>query len=329
MGIGIVAASALAFAAPAGAATPGVTFVTAAQVDAAATVGTIGWGNLGTGPVTSSLNGLALPDSGELYFGFNNSVQMGGSTLVGTGSASIFPVSTSSDIYAELALYTDAAETVVQWIYATNDGSDSFNDPAANFVSTIAVGLIPAYTPATLAEFDDQFDLVLPDAGLAGVAIYNDAGASVNVYTFLAGGNSFYFTPTPAPSAGPATITPADLGTPGMGFTATTTGFVPNESGDVYIDGPDGGGPVGSFVVDANGAVLFTFVAFDGSSALGAYRLILVGDSGVAQVFDFTVVAAALAATGVDAALPIVAGGVLLLGGAALAVVATKRRQRV
>lgn len=328
MGIGIVAASALAFAAPAGAATPGVTFVTAAQVDAAATVGTIGWGNLGTGPVTSGLDGLSLPDNGELYFGFNNSVPMGGNTLVGTGSASIFSVSTSSDIYAEFAWYTDAAETDVQWLYADADSSESFTDPLATFVSTTAVGIIPAFTSATLAEFDDQFDLALPDAGLAGVALYNGAGASVNVYTFLAGGNLFYFTPTPVAAAGPATITPADLGTPGMGFTATTTGFVPNESGDVYIDGPDGGGPVGSFVVDANGAVLFTYVAFDGSSALGAYRLILVGDSQVAQVFEFEVVAGALAATGVDATLPVAAGGVLLLGGAALAVAATKRRQR-
>lgn len=327
VGVGIVATSALAFVAPANAATPGITFVTASDVDAAAVIGTIGWGNLGTGPVTSSLNGLAVPDSGELHFGFNGAVPMGGNTLVGTGSATAFTVSSDSDIYAEFSWFTDAAETDEQWLYSTTNSSESFTDPLATFVSTTAVGIIPAFTPATLAAFDDEFDLALPDAAVAGVALYNDSGASVNVYTFLAGGNPFYFTPTPAPAAGPATISPADLATPGMGFTATTTGFVPNEGGDVYIDTPDGGGPVGSFVVDANGAVLFTYVAFDGTSPLGAYTLILVGNSGVVQFFDFSVVAAALAATGVDATVTVAAGGALLLGGAALALVAAKRRK--
>ena len=331
IGVAIVASSALAIAAPANAATPGVTFVTDADVEASGSAGTVGWSNLGAGPVTSSLSGLSLPEDAELNFGFASALPLStGSTLVDTGAATVFTASDDADLYAGFYWFATAQPASPRYLYSNNPGASAFTDPSALFEATAAVGTIPAFTPATLGDFDLQFafDPAMSAATLASAAVYH-GGVAVDLYTFTVAGSPFYFTPTPVPSSGPATITAADLGAAGKGFTATTTGFVPNESGDVYLDGPDAGGPVGSFTADDNGAATFTFIAPDANSALGDYTLVLVGgDSQVVQFFDFAVVAPALAATGTDATLPIAAGGIMLLGGVALAIVAAKRRKR-
>jgi LPXTG-motif cell wall-anchored protein len=333
IGVAIVAASALAFVAPASAATPGVVFVLASDVDAAATIGTVGWGNLGVGPVTSSLDGLTAPDSAELIYGFTSTVPtVGGTTLVGTGSATYFTASDTADLYAEFTWFTDAGKTDDQFFVANSAGSDGFNDPTALWFSTVAVGSIPSFTLATLAAFDAQLalDPVLAAASLAGAGAYNDAGVPVDYYTFSAGGNLFYFTPQPTPSAGPTPITALDLGTGGMGFTALTTAFVPTETISAYLQTPSvmynplalGG------VADANGAILYTYVAPTTATPPGNYALRLVGDdSNIEQVFTFTILAPGLAATGVDVTTPAIAAGVLVLAGAALAFVVAKRRK--
>ena len=330
IGVAVVASSALAIAAPANAATPGVTFVTAAQVEPSGSAGTPGWSNLGAGPVTSSLSGLSLTEDAILNFGFASAPPLQtGSTLVDTGAATVFTASDETDLSARFYWFATAQPASPEYLEALDPGTSAFTDPSVLWEATADVGTIPAFTAATLAEFDTQFASTpsLSGATLASAAVYY-GGDAVDLYTFEVAGDPFYFTPTPVPSSGPATITAADLGPAGKGFTAPTTGFVPNESGDVYLATPDGGGQVGSFVADDNGAATFTFIAPDANSALGDYTLVLVGDSLVAQFFDFAVVAPALAAPGIDTTLPIAAGGILLLGGATLAIIAAKRRKR-
>jgi hypothetical protein len=310
-----------------------VVFVGAADVDAAAAVGTIGWGNLGTGPVTSSLNGLTAQDNAELFYGFNATVgTVSGSALSDISSSSFFTASTTVQVYAEISWFTDSAMTDDQIFIAASNGSDSFTNPSALWISSVPVGSIAAFNAATLADFDAELatDPALVGASVAGVGMLNVSGAPIDLYNFAAGGNSFYFTPEPVATAGPATITPADLGTPGKGFTVSTTGFVPNESLSIYLGSSSNGGQIDTAVADASGAVTYTYIAPDTASALDAYTLTLVGDdSSTFQQFAFSVVAAApaLAVTGFDAAVPAVAGGVLLLGGAALALIAVKRRK--
>ena len=70
-----------------------------------------------------------------------------------------------------------------------------------------------------------------------------------------------------------------------------------------------------------------TFTYVEPSPQAGSYRLSFFGSVPNPQQFDFTVTAAALPQTGADAEVPLIAGGVLLLGGVALAIVAARCRR--
>jgi len=124
-------------------------------------------------------------------------------------------------------------------------------------------------------------------------------------------------------SAAPTTLTVDAFGS--TGITVTSTGFLPNETGIVVGLGNGGsGGPIGTVDADANGAISYTYV--DPTPAAGDFRLTFFGSVTYDQIFDFTVVAA-LAATGAEVDVPLIAGAVLLLGGVALAIVGSKRRR--
>lgn len=130
------------------------------------------------------------------------------------------------------------------------------------------------------------------------------------------------FTPQPVGTI-PATVT---LTAAHTGAAFSSTGFLPGESVEVYLSTADTGGHVADVIADANGVVTFTLA--DPTLTLGDYTLVFAGSLPNFQRFTFSIVAdpAVLAATGADLSTPVVAGGFLLLAGAALALVATRRR---
>ena len=318
---------AFAFASPATAATPGVTFITAADVDQAATFSSVGWGDPGSGPLSSSINGMSTPTNANILYGYSTHIATaGGNALASTGTSTEFTASSTTDLLAEISWVEDAALTQTFFV-ASAGGSAAFTDPARLWQTTVAVGSIPAFTDATLAAFDAQLaaDPTYADAAVIGVGFFND-GADVNLYTFNTRGQDFTFLPAPTVTV-TTTITQVDFGTAGRGFSLTTTGFVPNETISGSATSPSYGAPIGALSADANGAVHYNAVANSTTEELGGWQVLLTGDSsGTTQVFPFTVTAA-LAATGVDIVAPAIGGFAALAIGAALFVVARRRRR--
>jgi hypothetical protein len=334
IGLALAAASLLVVVAPASAATPGATFITTADIATPGSFGTTGWSNTGPGTFTDTpLNGLVGNANVRPYFGFSSNVSLAtGTALRDIGDATTFHVSNDVDITAEIRWYAGAGDTGEQYLYADAGGSGSFTDPAALWHSTTDVGSISPFSFGTLAQFDAQFaaDGSLADASVQGVGVYNQGAPLINFYSFIADGNVFYFTPEPVSTA-PTSVTQTDFGTAGRGVTATTTGFVPGETVSTYLSTTQSVSDPIDLIADADGAVSYTWVAPVTNMDLGEYSILFVGAaSGVEQLFSFEVIAdAALAATGSQVELPLIAGGTLLLGGVALAVVAAVRRRTV
>ena len=326
IGVAIVAASAFGIAAPASAATPGVTYVHAADVGPSSTpFDAPGWSQSSAVALTSSINGLFLGNNARPRYGFAPIDLTSGTALTDFAAASDYFASVDT-LQTEILWYTDTAHTALNSMYSNAVGSAAFTDPAAVWRANLAVGTIPANTPTTLALLDIQFGLnSLPEANATSVDLIN-FGVDTDLYGFVVNSERFSFMPTPVVTGAPATITQAAFGSTGWNLTAS--GFLPNETVSVFASSPNGGGGLPDVIADANGVATFSWVGTT-TEELGAYEVTLVGldASQVDQRFSFSVVAA-LPNMGVETTLPIIAASALLLGGAALAIVASKRRKR-
>ena len=332
LGVAVIAASVLTFGSSATAATPGVSYITNADIATPGSFGTTGWSNIGPGTLTDTpLDGLLAAANARPFYGFSSPLPtIDGSALQDVAASSYFYVSDDIDISAQISWYADLAETSEQYFYPQDDGVAYFADPSLLWRSTMQVGSISPFSFATLAQFDAEFaiDPALADASIQGVGFYNQGAPLINVYGFTAGGNQFRFTPEPVSTA-PTSIGQVDFST--AGATATTTGFVPGETVSTYLNTTQSTSDPIDLVADANGAVTYTWVAPVNNMDVGTYEILFVGGtSGLLQFFDFDVTAqVGLAATGVDAIVPLSGGALLLFGGIALVVVAAKRRARV
>lgn len=318
-----VAASGLAIAAPASAATPNVTYVVAAQLGNGPATNP-GW-NLENGAVpTSSTSGLFSSAFPELYFSFAAPIAITGTALSDAADNTSFRVNDLSNATAEI-YWTDPNGAT--HVFRADATGDSFADDDVDWNSNASVN---GTSFATLEDFDAAFanDPTLDGSEIIAIGVYIDSPLGANFYVFTVNGAQYSFMPQPVSSA-PTTLTVDAYGS--TGITVTTTGFLPNETGIVVGLGNAGsGGQIGAVDADANGAISYTYVA--PTPVAGDYRLTFFGSVSYPQQFDFAVTAAAapapaLAATGANVELPLIAGGVLLLGGVALAVVGAKRRR--
>lgn len=330
-GVAIVASTAIASVGPASASTPGATFITTADIATPGSFGTTGWSNPGPGTLTdTALNGLSINVNARPFYGFGSNVPtVGGSTLRGIGDSSFFYTSNDIDLTAQISWYAGPGETNPHYFIAAGDGADYFTDPSLMWFTDVTIGTISGgLDQATLSEFDAQLatDPTFAGASVQGVGFYNQGAPSVNLYNFLAGGNIFYFTPEPV-SVAPTTLGQVDFGT--SGFTFSTTGFVPGETVQVYLNTTESTSDPIPLVADSNGAITYTWVAPVTNMVEGAYEVRAVGDtSAIVQLFDFDLVTQALAETGVDVAMPLAVASALLLGGAAMLVIMGRRRKR-
>ena len=334
--LAVVAASAIVISAPAGAATPGVTYVTAADVMPHATATHVGWGNIDhpDGSLvyfTQPYQGMYGDQHMQLTYGFAAPLDATtGSALRSLANGSFFTSASGGGVqYPRIPIDTGAG---IQWIESFNSGTAPLTDLTALWRPTFAIGSIAANTDATLDQIDDQLalDPALAGARILGFGLHSDDGDWF--YTMRVNGVDFSFLEQPVVTAAPTTVSQAAFGT--TGATVTTTGFLGNESVAYRLTGPSGTGPqVVAGHADATGAFSFTLVAPTTTVAVGSYSLVLYGAlSGAPQTFDFTVTASAtatdaLASTGIEPVVPFAIAGITVLGG--LALIGTARRRRI
>jgi hypothetical protein len=299
-----------------------VTYVTAAGVPTTLAFGQAGWTDFGAGPVTSDLNGLAVPTNDYASYGFSPALPIDtGTALVDFASDSSFDTSAPGQFTSNILVRDAASSTLTFFAFTFNS---DYGDPTLLWQVNAAIGSYAAFSWHSLAEFDTQLalDPAWDNGIIDAVATYNTGPLTAYLTNFLVDGTQYIFTPSPVSTA-PTTITLADYGSTGL--TVTTSGFLPNEAGiDVGIGSGGSGGSVGTVTADALGVATFTYI--EPSPVAGGYRMTFTGSVPNPQIFDFAVTGA-LAVTGVDTTVPVIAGSVLLLGGAALAIVASKRRR--
>ena len=334
IGVAIVAASALAIVAPASGATPEVTYITAAQVGTSPiTAGGFQIVN-GNTPV-SGLSGLSINGYARLGYGFAAPLDMTTGTALQSVAAASAYQSPNSNVAQPIIYWTDQSGAV-QTLTSTTQGG-AFNNPASMWVSSAS---IRGYTNATLSAYDLALSSETATVEIVGVGVFLFVQGTGTYSSLTANGAKFSFLPEPVSTA-PTTLTATQYAS--TGITVTTSGFLPNETGIVVGLGNGGtGGPIGTVDADAQGVI--TYARIEPTPANGSYTLSFFGSVSDPQVFEFTVTgaagsgagtptataaAAALAATGTDSFAPLAAGGVLLLGGAALAIVAIRRRRTV
>lgn len=314
----------------ANAATPGVVYVTAADIPASIVPfqNAGGWFTSTGGSSSSGLSGLTIANR-ALVFGFATPPPANTGTAL-TAIASTMSIQSDQPASLQPSIYIYPADPIANpnsWTLTLALPGDDIANPATTWISPTPVGSIPGGTPATLAQFDAQL-AVDPVFATAVITCAGWTISAADVYSAHVLGTTYVFTPTPVVTSAPTTIAFADyIAAPGV--TVSTTGFLPNEVVDVYYSTPDGGGQIGTVTADAGGALTYTH--FDAAATKGgAYSITLVGETATdnPQRFDFTVAKAELAETGVDATPYLAVSSALLLSGVALVQVVAARRRR-
>lgn len=321
--LALMAGSSLALSGAVSAATPGVTYVT----DADMTISTLpadgpaGWA-VYVATASSGLNGLATTAGGHLRYTFAAPMASGSGVLTGLASSSRFTSNFPNSVYAEFD-FIRAPAASWEIIFADVPGLTAFTDPTATFQSNNAVGPIPANTSSTLAQFDAALASLPTSATISGMEFF-DSTASIYSSAKI-NGTQYIFTPQPVFTA-PTTIPVSDYQT-SPGVTVKTTGFLPNSGVDVGYSKL--GGPFSlltTLTADSTGTIVFSH--WDPTAVVGAYTLQFAGNVPNPQTFDFTATAPVLAATGVPATQPLLVGAGLVLVGLLFSLVAVRRRSR-
>ena len=321
--LALAAVSSLVLGGTATAATPGVTYVTVADIGVSAVPvdGTPGW-TLYAGTATSGLTGLAATAGAHPRYTFASPMAAGSGVLTGLAASSGFTSDFPNSVFAEFD-YIQAAAATWQILFADVPGPTAFTNPAATFQSNFAVGPIPAHTSGTLAQFDAALASLPTAAGVTGMEFF-DATASIYSSAKI-NGTQFIFTPQPTFTA-PTTIAVNDYQT-SPGVHIVTNGFVPGSGVDVGYSKLGGSfSLIATLTADSTGAINFSH--WDPTAVVGAYTLEFSSSVPNPQTFDFTATAPVLAATGVSATIPLLTASVLLFAGLVLAVIAIRRRSR-
>jgi hypothetical protein len=321
--LALAALSSLALGGAATAATPGVTYVTVADIGVSAVPvdGTPGW-TLYAGTATSGLSGLAATAGAHPRYTFASPMAAGSGVLTGLAASSGFTSDFPNSVFAEFD-YIQAPAASWEILFADVPGTTAFTNPAATFQTNFAVGVIPANTSATLAQFDAALASLPTAASVTGMEFF-DSTASIYSSAKI-NGTQFIFTPQPTFTA-PTTIAVSDYQT-SPGVHIITNGFVPGSGVDVGYSKL--GGPyslLGTLTADSVGGIDFSH--WDPTAVAGAYTLQFSSSVPNPQTFDFTATAPVLAATGVPATIPLLIAAFLLFAGLVLAAISLRRRSR-
>jgi hypothetical protein len=173
------------------------------------------------------------------------------------------------------------ADTNFTTLRPADFGTGDFVDGNGRWISTAAVGNIPAETAANLSDFEAQITTAAPNSEIIGYGFITPAGSTGTVSAVQFGGDSTYFTPTPGGEYQPTSLTLTAVKT--TGFHVTGSGFFPGETVDIgfNVDGAQSGGPIEGLTftasptgtVDAQVVVPAQYVP-----AAGTYNVVLVGE---------------------------------------------------
>jgi hypothetical protein len=341
-GVALVGASTLAFVAPASAAdivAPAAPFPAEASPYAAAWF--TGGGSVGTSSSDPQfgLNIAAGPLVTDTYQVLNGTAVTGDLSDL-ANDASMYVTRGSATF--QIPVFGEPGETNQQFTtlrpaVASTPGDAGFAFDA-QWVTSQALPGFAAGSSATLPEFE-----AVLAGGVAGyqilgfgAAVGNGVSGSISSITFA--GNTHLFRASAVGTYIPDTITVSELASTGISI--DVSGFVPGEPVYIGLGTDQTGGPFNDldYAADANGN-LVTTITTTGFEP-GDYTLYISGGfSGDVLSGDLTITAdpaavpapaavapPVLAATGTDLSGGILAGGVLLLAGAGLALVATRRR---
>lgn len=212
-------------------------------------------------------------------------------------------------------------------------------DPTGNWISSQnlpATGSTPAYNANTPYPLTDLLDSIYADAfpTLLAYGFHVEAGDQPIIHAINWNNTISAFTPVWQYSV-PTTITDVDFSTPGKGLALSFSGSLPGNFAYVDLEDSDGNevfydsefgevSPTGTY----SGALVLPT-----KPAPGTYYLTFDDDGyaygflGMSQYIEITVVPA-LAATGVDATLPIGIAVTTLIGGALLVFAARRRSEQ-
>jgi hypothetical protein len=190
------------------------------------------------------------------------------------------------------------------------------NEPWGDWEVSQAVAGLVVGTPYAKADIIAALDAGTPAKVLA-FGVFVNAGDTLTLRGIYFDGDTYLFAANPTLTVAPASLQLSERSKP---VTLTATGFLPGE--DVYVSyGNAGSGDLLDVVpADANGNL--TYVADVSQFELGDYTFAVSDEGGV--LFGsaaFSIVANALAATGLELTGGLVGAGVLLAAGAVFLVI--------
>ncbi|MBA8989631.1 hypothetical protein FHW23_000863 [Curtobacterium pusillum] len=260
---------------------------------------TTGWFYGDTAPATSGVaafspNGVTLTGPTQLL----TATSEPGVDLQDLVTSADFISTGSVDFQIPMFLNTGGAtgaDTNFTTLRPADFGDGDLVDGNGRWISSAPVGTIPADTAANLSDFEAQITATSPNAEIIGYGFITPAASTGTVRAVQFGGDTTYFTPTPAGTYQPTSSTVTEVTTDGVHVIGS--GFFPGETVDVgfVAAGSQSGGPIDGLTLtaDANGAIDAQLVIpASAVPGAGTYTLALVGEaSGIFLTNQYVVTA--------------------------------------
>lgn len=204
------------------------------------------------------------------------------------------------------------------------------NDPNANWISSESVAGLTADTPYSQATIAANLDGGASLAQVLAFGVFVNAGDISTIVSLTWILETYNFADAPSVTVSPATVTSAQLVTPGVTITASA---INSFSGTVFVRVTSPTGQVedlGEFEVDADGSAVINIAWGLGAPPEGTYTIDVSWPSSYRSEASLaaavTVADKTLAASGVNSTGILLVGGALLLGGAGAALFTVRRK---
>jgi hypothetical protein len=208
-----------------------------------------------------------------------------------------------------------------------NNGPMGLN-PLAGWTTTGVFGAFTSGSSHTIPEYVAELATLGFTEKILAFGFRVQAGNSSTVGSISWDGDTYFFTPRPSVTVNPTSLAVADLAKP---VTITASGFAAGETVSFSLESATSGDVLGTAIAGENGTAVYSYTFTPGSS-IGDYFFFAFGEeSELSAEASFSVVAnvvpaKVLSATGLDATGTLLAGGVLLLAGAGIALVTLRRK---
>lgn len=323
-GLALVAAS--VFGATAAASADDIDVVVPNPIPAEGSSYPAGWfaGDVTGGPGSASQSPAGLTIVGGVAgYQLLNGDPVNGSPISLADALSYQQVSTTGgDAFFQISVFGEPGASNQQ--FTTLRPVDASIPWDGQWTSSQSVAGLTANQPYTKAALIAALD---GDAAAQVLAfgVFVNAGDTVTVRAIDFGGDTYVFAAQPGILVSPSSVALADRSKP---VTVTGSGFAPGETVYFGFGGENGGGLLDDVEAGEDGTASITFIP--GELAEGQYTFSVSDESGSFGVFaPFSITAnavAALPATGLDTTGALAAGGVLLMAGAALALMTLRRK---